>query len=271
MVLLQYDIGVSKRILITNDDGVDSPGLWALVRACSKHDCKITVAAPRENQSAAGASLTLRKEIEWESVKNPPVANIQTWTVGGRPGDAAIVGLDHLSESTDILISGIIQGANIGFDLSISGTVGAALQGYFRGITSLAISYAMTPQTEVDWETAEHIASIICGKVLSEEIPKKSFLNINIPLVAIGEIAGLVVTRAEETGYFQLEDAKNNTSKLKRKTPEDPKPIPQAGTDLWALSQKYVSICPIQINLTDYRKMDALGKILNENWKEKEI
>ena len=105
------------------------------------------------------------------------MANIQPWTVGGRPGDAAIVGLDHLSESTDILISGINQGANIGFDLSISGTVGAALQGYFRGITSLAISYAMTPQTEVDWETAEHIASIICGKVLSEEIPKKSFLE----------------------------------------------------------------------------------------------
>ena len=120
MVLLQYDIGVSKRILITNDDGFDSPGLWALVRACSKHECQITVAAPRENQSAAGASLTLRKQIEWESVKNPPVANIQAWAIGGRPGDAAIVGLDHLSKSTDILISGINQGANIGFDLSIS-------------------------------------------------------------------------------------------------------------------------------------------------------
>ena len=266
MVLLQYDIGVSKRILITNDDGFDSPGLWALVRACSKHECQITVAAPRENQSAAGASLTLRKQIEWESVKNPPVANIQAWAVGGRPGDAAIVGLDHLSESTDILISGINQGANIGFDLSISGTVGAALQGYFRGITSFAISYAMTPQTEVDWETAEHIASIVCGKALSEEIPRKSFLNINIPLVPIEEIAGLVVTRAEETGYFQLEDPKNNASKLTRKTFEEPKPIPQAGTDLWALSQKYVSVCPIQINLTDYRKMDALGKVLNENW-----
>lgn len=266
MVMLQYDTDVAKRILITNDDGIDSPGLWALVKACSKHACEIVVAAPRENQSAAGASLTLRKQIEWESVKNPPVANIQAWAVGGRPGDAAIVGLEHLSESTDILISGINQGANIGFDLSISGTVGAALQGYFRGITSFAISYAMTPQTEVDWSTAEHIASIICGKALSEEIPKKSFLNINIPLAPIEEIAGIIITRAEETGYFQLEDVKNNGSKLKRKTSADPKPIPQVGTDLWALSQKYVSICPIQTNLTDYRKMDALGKVLNENW-----
>ena len=172
-----------KRILISNDDGRDSPGLWALARACAPLDCEITVVAPSENQSAVGGSLTLRRELTWTRIASPPVAGVDAWHVNGSPASAVIVGLHGvLDEPPDLLISGINQGANMGNDLTASGTVGAALQGHFRGITSLAISYGMTPRTEVDWDAAERVAAIVCREEIEGRLPPSVFLNVNVPL-----------------------------------------------------------------------------------------
>ena len=268
-----------SRILISNDDGYESPGLWALVRACKSLDCEVTVVAPTDNQSAVGGSLSLRKELKWVRIEDPPVPGVDAWHVNGSPASAVIVGLDGvLDEPPDLLVSGINQGANMGNDLTASGTVGAALQGHFRGITSLALSYAMMPRTEVDWDAAERVAAIICREEIEGHLPKSIFLNVNIPLVPFEEIKGVLVTRAARRGFFHL-DMKGDTSGELRdplqglgeltRRPFTPTPLdPPPGTDFWAVIHKYVSVSPLQANFTDHHVIDALGDRFNAAWGE---
>lgn len=268
-----------RRILISNDDGYESPGLWALVRACASLDCEVTVVAPSRNQSAVGGSLTLRQDLTWTRIKNPPVPAVEAWHVDGSPASAVIVGLDGvLTEAPDLLISGINRGANMGNDLTASGTVGAALQGHFRGITALAISYAMPPRAEVDWDAAERVATIICREEIEGRLPRSVFLNVNIPLVPFEEIRGVLVTRAARRGYFHLE-VKSEASGQRRdplqglgeltRRPFTPTPVdPPPGTDFWAVMHQYVSVSPLQANFTDHHVIDALGERLNAAWSE---
>ncbi len=268
-----------RRILISNDDGYESPGLWALVRACEALDCHVTVVAPSKNQSAVGGSLTLRQELIWTRIEAPPVPGADAWHVNGSPASAVIVGLDGvLSEPPDLLVSGINQGANMGNDLTASGTVGAALQGHFRGITSLAISYAMMPRTEVDWDAAERVATIVCRGEIEGRLPPSVFLNVNIPLVPFEEIRGILVTRAARRGYFHLEVREGASGQLRdplqglgelTRGPFTPTSIdPPPGTDFWAVMHKYVSVSPLQANFTDHQVIDALGERLNAAWSE---
>ncbi len=258
-----------KRILISNDDGRDSPGLWALARACAPLDCEVTVVAPSENQSAVGGSLTLRRELTWTRIASPPVAGVDAWHVNGSPASAVIVGLHGvLDEPPDLLISGINQGANMGNDLTASGTVGAALQGHFRGITSLAISYGMTPRTEVDWDAAERVAAIVCREEIEGRLPPSVFLNVNVPLVPFDEIRGMLVTRVARRGYFQLERQGETSGELRRRDFEPTALDPPPGTDIWALLHKYVSVSPLQANFTDHHVIDDLGAQLNAAWGE---
>ena len=258
-----------RRILISNDDGYESPGLWALARAGRSLDCEVTVVAPEKNQSAVGGSLTLRQELNWTRIEDPPVAGVDAWRVNGSPASAVIVGLNGvLDEAPDLLVAGINQGANMGNDLTASGTVGAALQGHFRGITSLAISYAMTPRTEVDWDAAERVAAIFCREEIEGRLPKSIFLNVNIPLVPFEEIKGIVVTRVARRGYFHLE-VQGESSGILTRGPFKPTSLdPPPGSDIWAIINKYVSVSPLQANFTDHHVIDALGERFNAAWGE---
>ena len=270
-----------RRILISNDDGHESPGLWALARACASLGCDVTIVAPDKNQSAVGGSLTLRQELVWTRIEEPPVPGVEAWHVNGSPASAVIVGLDGvLGEPPDLLVSGINRGANMGNDLTASGTIGAALQGHFRGITSLALSYAMDPRArDVDWEAAERVAAIIVREEIEGRIPKSVFLNVNIPLVPFDDIRGILVTRAARRGYFhldvkegedsgQLRDPLRGLGELTRR-PFTPTPLdPPPGTDFWAIVHKYVSVSPLQANFTDHHVIDALGERFNAAWGE---
>ncbi len=258
-----------RRILISNDDGYESPGLWALARACAALDCDVTVVAPTDNQSAVGGSLTLRKELTWTPVDSP-VEGVEAWHVNGSPASAVIVGIDGvLKEPPDLLVSGINRGANTGNDLTASGTIGAALQGHYRGITSLGLSLAMDPRAEgVDWDAAERVAGIFCREEIEGRIPKSIFLNVNIPLIPFEEMKGVLVTRVARRGHFHLEVAGETKGYLSRR-PFKPTPLdPPPGTDLWAIVHKYVSVSPIQASFTDHHVIDDLGARLNAAWTE---
>tara|TARA_B100001123_G_scaffold346537_1_gene395038 strand:+ start:14556 stop:15338 length:783 start_codon:yes stop_codon:yes gene_type:complete len=258
-----------RRILLSNDDGYESPGLWALAQACRSLDCEVIVVAPDKNQSAVGGSLTLRQELVWTRIEAPPIADVEAWHVNGSPASSVIVGLDGvLDEPPDLVVSGINQGSNMGNDLTASGTVGAALQSHFRGIPSMAISYAMIPRTEVDWDTAERIAAMLCREGIEGAFPESIFLNINIPLVPFEEIKGFLVTRVARRGYFHLEVQGETSGVLTRGPFESTLLDPPPGTDIWALINKYVSISPIQANFTDHQVIDALGERLNAAWSE---
>jgi len=129
------------KILAINDDGVYSPGLWAAVEAL-RDVAEVVVVAPDREQSGVGTAITLSQPIRATKVV-PRVSGIDTYAVEGTPSDSAIVALESLIEGpVDLVVSGINQGANMGNDVFISGTMGAALQGFFRDIPAIAISVA---------------------------------------------------------------------------------------------------------------------------------
>jgi 5'-nucleotidase len=251
---------------VTNDDGIDSPGLWALARAASRHAERVTVVAPAQNQSAVGAGFTLRRELKWERVPNPPAPNVDAWRVDGTPADCVTVGLDKIVDyKVDLVVSGINQGANVGSDILASGTVGGALAGHFRGLAAVAVSLVMdkATDTDVDWESAEQVASLIVKAQASDELPDSVFLNVNVPKCHFDQIAGILVTRMGRHGYVKLSELSSNSVVLEREYDVHTNPATPPGTDIWALANQYVSVTPLQSNLTDHRLIDLLGQKLN--------
>jgi 5'-nucleotidase len=259
---------MTKNILVTNDDGIESAGLWALARAARETGGHVYVVAPSVNQSAVGAGITLRRQLHWEKVDNPPVDGVEAWHVNGTPGDCVMIGLRQIVKHwISVVVSGINQGANMGHDILASGTVGGALQGHFRGLTSLAVSQVMGEQ-QPDWSIGERVSGIFCREIANGNIPEGVFLNVNIPERPYEELAGILVTRMGRHGYVKLNEATGNTAVLERAVDLHTNPDIPPGTDIWAVAHGYVSASPLQANLTDHRLMDQLGDKLNEAFRE---
>lgn len=251
-------------VLITNDDGYESPGLWALVRAAVPFASSVTVVAPKINQSAVGAGFTLRRELTWERIAEPPVPGVDAWHVDGTPADCIIVATTKLlHEPVDLVLSGVNRGANVGNDVLASGTVGGALAGHLRGLAAVAFSVAVRDDDAPHWDTAEEVAAIICQAHAERTLPGPTFLNVNIPSIPFEDITGMVVTRMGPVGFVKLSEAGSSSVVLERDQDVHTNPNSPPGTDVWALSHRYVSVSPLQANLTDHRSIDSLGTILN--------
>jgi 5'-nucleotidase len=256
--------GVTRNILVTNDDGIDSPGLWALVRAVAPLGENVYVIAPTVNQSAVGAGITLRRELHWERYTGEQTAGVEAWHVNGTPADCVLVGMSKIVEH-DIhwIVSGVNQGANVGNDILASGTVGGALQGHFMGLTSMAFSQTTRDDEETDWDCAERIAGLLARAAATGELPESVFLNVNIPNCTYDELAGVLVTRMGRHGYLHLKEAFENAGVIEREVDLVTNPDTPPGTDIWALANRFVSVSPLQSNLTDHRLLDALSERLN--------
>lgn len=254
-----------RSVLITNDDGVDSPGLWALARAAAQSVRHVTVVAPKYNQSAVGAGFTLRRELTWERIASPPVPGIEAWHVDGTPADCVAIAFDKILEAdVDIVFSGINQGANVGQDVLASGTVGGALAGHLRQKPAVAFSQAMEgPTPDFDWSTAERVAAHVCEAEATGMLPASMFLNVNVPCCGWDQLTGILVTRMGAHGYVRLMQASSQSAVLERQYDVHTNPDAPPGTDLWALANHYISVSPLQSNLTDHRLIDILGQRLN--------
>ncbi len=260
---------MTRNILVTNDDGIDSPGLWALVRAVAPFGDRIYVIAPTVNQSAVGAGITLRRELHWERYPGENIPGVEAWHVNGTPADCVLVGMNKII-SGDIhwIVSGVNQGANVGNDILASGTVGGALQGHFLGLTSMAFSQTTADDEETDWTCAERVASLIAKAAAHKKVPEGVFLNVNIPRCSYEELAGVLVTRMGKHGYLRLKEAFENVGVIEREVDLVTHPDTPPGTDIWALANRYVSVSPLQSNLTDHRLLDLLSERLNEAFRE---
>lgn len=266
-----YDKPVTTNVLVTNDDGIDSPGLWALARACSGLDGTVYVIAPSENQSAVGASITLRRELHWERLEDAPAPGVEAWHVNGTPADCVMVGLRSIVEHRiSLVVSGINQGANLGNDILASGTVGGALHGHFRGVTSLAFSQVMQDGADMNWDVPEHFARMFIDAVDDGTIRDGSFLNVNLPDVPREQIAGVLVTRMGRHGFIRLDKVQKDSAIAERDDPSvlHTHPDTPPGTDVWAIAHNYVSASPLQSNLTEHTAIDALGARLNRAFGE---
>ena len=245
------------KILITNDDGINAPGLWKLTDAL-KDLGEIVVSAPDRDQSGIGTSMTLLDVVKARELPNPPVEGVRAFAIEGTPADCVILATETLSPGRfDIVISGINEGSNLGLDILTSGTVGAAFQGYFRGIHSVAISVASL--TNVQFAAAASSARAIAEAISANRFHAPLFLNVNLPNAAPALIKGAAIARLGHRLYLENVERGSNGRRthywikhnrlVSRPVPED--------TDIWAVRNNRIAITPLNAILEpDWRAPD---------------
>lgn len=245
-------------ILVSNDDGYRAPGIAALAEALSR-DHAVSIVAPERNCSGASNSLTLERGLRVSQVAE------NSWYVDGTPTDTvhlAITGL--LDNEPDIVISGINAGANMGDDVLYSGTVAAATEGRHLGLPAIAVS--IDSYTPAHYETAAEAVVKLLQQLERTSFSANTILNINVPDVPWTEIKGFRATR--------LGNRHKSEGVIVQ---QDPRGVPMywvgppgeaqdagEGTDFYAVSHNYVSISPLQIDLTRYDSLAAIDDWLQQ-------
>ncbi|MBI2866390.1 MAG: 5'/3'-nucleotidase SurE [Chloroflexi bacterium] len=236
------------KVLVTNDDGVYAAGLWALVRALAPLG-QVVVCAPDREQSAVGTSLTLHVPVRARQVA-PLVEGVPTWAVEGTPGDSVVLAVDSLLDhDIDLVVSGINDGSNLGHDALISGTVGAALQGYFHGLPALAISVAAIK--EVRYEVAARVAAHVARLIGKGQVPRETLLNVNVPNLPPDQVQGIEITRLGRRSYREtVEEGHDARRAYYWITRREPASEMEPGTDIHAVRHNYISITPLHTDWT---------------------
>ena len=234
-------------ILVTNDDGVFTDGLQALVKELKKI-AHVVVVAPDREQSAIGTAVTLHQPLRVRRVR-PVVPDVDTYSVEGTPSDCVILALSTLVEDNiSMVVSGINQGANLGDDVFISGTVAAALQGYFRGLHALAISVEAVGSHCLD--TAAGLAALLVKWLDSSVVPNNAFLNVNVPDLPLAEIRGVKITRlASQTHIDTAREGNDGKGKYYWLVRHRTDKSTDNQTDVWAIGQGYISVTPLHADL----------------------
>lgn len=241
-------------ILVSNDDGIEAPGIRALRDELASIG-RVVVVAPDREMSAASHSLTLQVPLRANRIEDNLIA------VEGTPTDCVLLAIKNLlPEPPDLVVSGINRGANIGNDVTYSGTVAAAMEGTLLGVQSIAVSLERPSAADYDYGPAAKIAKEIAALVLERGLPEWTLLNVNVPSRPESEIAGVAVTRLGKQVYEDLIVEKTDP---RGRTyywigGQEETWSPQKGTDYAALDAGCVSITPVQLDLTDYRAMETV-------------
>ena len=249
-------------ILVTNDDGVQAPGLLALAQEMRKLG-KVTVFAPDKNWSASGHVKTMERPLRvWETTL---ADGTSAFTSDGAPSDCvAIPLLGFIREDIDMVVSGINPHANFGHDVTYSGTVTAAMEAVIAGSKGIAVSLNSPDghKGPLDYSTAAVVARRVIQRVDVQGMPSDVVLNVNVPYLKEAELAGYMITRQGLRVYRDELDSRIDP----RGKPyfwiggEAPTGVFEDGTDFGALEDGYVSITPLQLDLTNYKAMDELKK-----------
>jgi 5'-nucleotidase len=251
-------------ILVTNDDGVQAPGLLALAQEMRKLG-KVTVFAPDRNWSASGHVKTMERPMR---VRETVLADgTAAFMSDGAPSDCvALPLLGLVEEEIDLVVSGINPNANIGHDVTYSGTVTAAMEAVIAGVKGIAVSLD-SPEGHkgaLDYSTAAIVARRVAEQVLKDGLQKGVVLNVNVPYLKENEIKEYTITRQ---GLRVYRDALESRVDPRGKPyywigGEYPTGVDEPGTDFGALLAGCVSITPLQLDLTHYKAMETL-----KNWK----
>lgn len=242
-------------ILLTNDDGINAPGLWALCDAVRDLG-EVWVVAPDQERSGVSHAFTLATPLRVE--KHPRHGVENCYAISGTPVDAAKLAIRGiLPERPALLVAGINRGENSGVNLLYSGTVAGAMEGAIIGIPSIAISLA--GNSEFDYTAAAAFARKVCKRVLADGLPFGTLLNVNVPNIA-ADIKGVKVTHQAESHYRE---------EIERRT--DPRGREYywigganalvgdgAGSDMEAIRQGFISVTPIHARLTNPDLIPAL-------------
>ncbi len=245
------------RILVTNDDGIHSPGIRTLAETLQELG-EIWIIAPDRERSAVSHSFTMNHPIRVNSLDQ------QTFIIDGTPADCVMFGTRGFLEHTpDLVVSGINRGPNLGIDTVYSGTVAAAHEGHLCGIASIAISmnYPDDGQTYL-FEIGATFAKILAKSILSKHMPDGTFLNVNVPNLPWRELKGIAITRLGQRVYHDRI--------IKRIDPQGkeyfwiggdpPTWVKAEGTDFHALEENKISVTPLGQDFTQFHSIAELDR-----------
>ena len=251
------------RILLTNDDGVNAPGLRILEKIAAALSDDVWIIAPSEEQSGAGHSLTLTQPVRLRKLGE------RRFCVTGTPTDSVMMGLANIlkDDKPDLILSGVNRGANLGEDVTYSGTVSAAMEGALAGIPSIALSQCYAKEgmgDTVPFAAAEAWAGRVLAPLLAAPFAPRTLVNINFPALPPEEVRGIRVVRQGLRDY-------GRTRIVRR---EDPRgynyywfglgPMlhtPGHATDLEAIADGYVAVTPLHLDLTHEQSLGTLGTL----------
>jgi 5'-nucleotidase len=252
------------RILLTNDDGIDAEGLQALERIAAQLSDDVWVCAPETEQSGASRALTLAMPVRVRRV------GPKKFAVSGTPTDCVMLALHELVEGDkpDLVLSGVNRGQNLGEDVSMSGTVAAAMMGMAMGVPGVALSQALEvfhDDAHCAYDTAEAFAPGILAKLIETGWPKDVVLNINFPDLPSDQVAGVEVTRQgfRDPGHIRAE----RRTDLRGRDYfwlgfAGRRPRMDKGTDLAAVGEGKISVTPLHIDLTHMATVHDLKGVL---------
>ena len=247
------------RILLSNDDGIHADGLVVLEKIAATLSDDVWVVAPSRERSGAGHSLTFLEPLM------PIQKGPKRYSVSGTPTDCVMVAVNHIMKDNppDLILSGVNAGGNLGEDVHYSGTVAAAMEGVLLGVPAIALSQVWSDATNMHWETAEQLAPEIIRKVCAMGWGKDVLININFPDAAPNDVKGV---RPATQGKHKLGD-----DLILRHDPRGRPYLwigdkrmaekPVDGSDLHAVEAGYVSVTPLNVDLTHQPTMTALARV----------
>lgn len=238
-------------ILVTNDDGVHSPGLASLASALSDLG-QVVIVAPDRERSAIGHALTLHSPLRAELIKP------EIYAVDGTPTDCVNLGIHGLFNARpDLVVSGINRGANMGEDVTYSGTVSAAMEATLMGVPAFAISLDMLIGKQSDYAPAAYFAKDLAATIIRHGLPNDTFLNVNVPAGTPGGVKitcqgkrrydDMIVEKVDPRGrkYYWIGSGQCQFEKI-------------PGSDFLALAEGFISVTPLHLDLTNYRSFESL-------------
>jgi len=278
------------RILVTNDDGINAPGLKVLERIARTLSKDVWVVAPEQEQSGAAHSLTLHWPVRARKI------SARRYAVSGTPTDCVLLGIKEIipyyslslrerarvrdyrvappspgatrhplpeGEGVNLVLSGVNCSSNVGDDVTYSGTVAAAMEGTVLGVPSIAFSQACGEREKIHWQTAERHAPALIKKLLKEKWPKNTLINLNFPDCLPGNVKG---TRVCRQGKRVVSIALSERMDPKGRPyywlgGERENEVEQPDVDVDLLEAGYITVTPLGMDLTDYKTMEKLRRL----------
>lgn len=242
-------------IMVTNDDGIHAAGIRALAEAMTGLGA-VTVVAPDRERSAAGHSLTLHSPLRiFELHKG-------WYAVDGTPTDCVNMGIHNMLPVTpDLVVSGINHGANLGDDITYSGTVAAAMEANLMGIPAIAFSLAAIGP-ENHFTDAAQVAVRIVRQVIANGLPADTFLNVNIPDCPLSDMPPPLITRQGKRSFIGkiIDKTDPRGRKYFWLGSEEPRHNDEPGTDFHAINRRHVSITPLHLDFTNHKSLPILAE-----------
>lgn len=255
------------RILLTNDDGYHAPGLKVLEEIAARFSDDVWVVAPADEQSGAGHSLTLTRPLRVRRMGE------RRFAIAGTPTDAVMMALALLMKDSppDLILSGVNRGANLGEDVTYSGTVSAAMEGALAGVRSIALSQVSDRErtgNNVSFDAAARWGERVLRPLLDLQMTPRTLVNVNFPALPADEVKGVRIARQGFRDYGRLQIVSNRDPRGFEYHwfglgPTEAEPEP--GTDLDAAAEGYVAVTPLHLDLTHAGSLAMLGQAYGED------